>query len=292
MKKLLLLALFIACNQLQAESLKHDLSFTQGYRKDSLEISYGRPNPHHLRFKDVDIYATRLGYSVSKDDYFLNMMAGYGAILNGRFSYAIPHDIFRHNSWHFKQKVSGNYTLDFQLAFGKKFTLPCNTTLSPKVGYSVSHTKLKMHHTHIESRSGHFVDKRRDHKVHGHYNATWYSPLIGLRAEKLIGALTLYADYTLLYPLSFRAHGGLKRGHPLFDIKDNTKSTRSFGNIGLLGFMYRLTDNWAFGAEGELTKYYTKGGHEHLDRKSPHRSSIRHVDRTTKEIRLCVEYLF
>lgn len=295
MYRLICLFLLTAPLALHAEAVKSELTLTQGYRRDKLNVHFAGHKDRHIHFKDMDIYATRLQYNLSKDSYFLNLIAGYGDIRNGRFSRAVPHDIFRHTSWHFKQEINGSYTLDLQLALGKKFELCSQWSLSPKVGYSYSREKIHMHHTRLEARhhNREILTKAHIHGVKGSYHADWYSPLVGLRVEKgMSDKLKLYADYSLLFPLAFRGKGELKKHFPIVHAKDHTKANRSFGNIGIVGIAYRLTDWISFGLEYELTKYYAKGGHERLERENNGRQAIRKVNRTTSEIRLAVSLDF
>jgi hypothetical protein len=301
-KNYLLTAGLVAISQfLSAETPRSDvqteLEISQGYRRDNLtwNISGYKGHPNilsELKYKRVNTYTTRVTGSVSKNDYFVKGMFGYGAILSGRNS---DTDYLRDNRRDkFSQSVSsntGDFTIDSAIQLGKHFHPASGLTLSPSIGYSIYTQKFRDKHGR-EKFIKYPAFSEKNSKLRGlnsTYHAKWYSPRASLRAEQTITPqLSLFGEYSFLYPVKYRAKGywNLRKLH----FRQYARSQRSFGNIGLLGAQYQLSKNWSLKAECEMLYFLAKGSSRGAEtyKKSP----IREVTRTALEGRLSLSYAF
>lgn len=299
MKSIFFAAFVFVSANLFAEEAKTTVELSQGYVRDNLRFTVSRPNHPEKgtdRYKDVDIYMTRLGYQIEKHGYFLKARAGYGQVYDGKF----------HQTDHFKGRtyftgrfeeqntkkahITDNYIADFLVTFGKTFDLCHGWSLAPSLGYGVYIEKYKTSRGKVHSIEKH-DDVKSHHKHHGtkeDIDATWYSPEIGLVARKTFtDTLSAHAGYQFLFPLNYDAKGHSNTKNPSktkFD--QENKAYKSFGNIAQVGFDWKFLKGWSFKPEVEVLKFYAKGGDSH------HHYRLHRATRSAFEVRLVLGYSF
>ncbi len=282
-KKIFFLSLFCLSSYLSAEvnqnsdELQASFELSQGYRRDKLtyNLKTGPLTRIKYKFKDVDVYTSRLGMTVRKDAYFLKGVAGYGNVYDGKYR------IDTRGGSHGAAHMTGDYTADFALSLGRDFSLGDGWSVAPTIGYGVYiqdfHTGRVKWNTF--DMYGHRVKLRRAKEK---YKATWYSPQLGLNLRKAItNTLAAYADYSFLFPLSYHS----KATHRLHYEQDNN-AYKSFGNIATVGLDWNFAKNWSLRPEFEFMKFYSKGS------KSFERLHFHKAVRTSSEYRLTLNYTF
>ncbi|MBS0633833.1 MAG: hypothetical protein JSR37_00030 [Verrucomicrobia bacterium] len=247
-----------AMNMNSSSSMKTELELSQGYRRDSLKFkgSHG----HHLKFKGIDTWTTRVDALVTKDDMFMKALVGYGDVYDGKL-HAHNHHV----------KVKGDYTADFALTFGKRYNMENGWFVAPTVGYGVY---LQDFHT------------KHKHGNKARVKATWYSPQFGVCVNKQINdAWNAYFDYTLLYPMSLQVKSNTKHNHNRHTMENS--AYKSVGNIFLLGANWKMNSNWSLRPEIEVMEFFSRGGDSHGSH-----NNKKHVDRSSIEYRLVLGYTF
>lgn len=298
-KQLILLSLFCVGSQLNAETTQNDdavkttFELSQGYRRDKLDLKIARgsgKNFYHSKdqFKDVDVYTSRLAMTVRKNDFFLKGVAGYGNVYDGKLHRSshyknITYAYDAHKSSH----ITGDYTADFSLTFGRDFFLANDWSIAPTIGYGVY---IQDFHT---SRGKFRLRDNQKDKDHGRgtkekFKATWYSPQLGFNVRKAItSTLSAYANYAFLFPLNYHANAHYNtRNKKGSHYEQENKAFKSFGNIGTVGLDWNFAKNWSLKPEFELMKFYSKGGD------SAHQYRFKKAHRTATEYRLVLGYTF
>lgn len=300
-KYLFTIGLLIASSQAFGDTPNSDietkLELSQGYRRDHLtwNISGYKGHPNilsELKYKHINTYTSRLTGSVSKNNYFVKGMFGYGVITSGK---NIDTDYLRDNRKDkFSQStssVTGDYTIDSAIQAGYHFRPTSSLVLSPSIGYSIYTQKFRDKNGY-ENFAKYPYGSKKNQKLHGlnsTYHAKWYSSQIGLRADqKITDEISIFGEYTFLYPVKYRAKGywNLRK----LNFSQHGEASRSFGNIGLLGAEYKLTKNWSLKAEFELMYFRAKG--KNRGDSTLTKSPIREATRTALEGRLNLCYAF
>lgn len=299
-KQLIFIGLFCVGSQLHSEvnnnsNIETTVDFSQGYRRDKLDVTVSKNNQQPTfkaknRYTSIDVYTSRLAMTLRKNDFFLKGLAGYGNVCQGKFR-SQEHINNRYTEFSSNYKASkdltGDYTADFALTFGKDFSLESGWTISPTIGYGVyiqdfhtNHGKFCIRTSDYENRHGK-SNKRR-------YKATWYSPQLGLNIRKSISeTLSGCFNYSFLFPLSYQASGyanGSMKKYSHFE--DENKAYKSFGNLATIGLNWNFATNWSLKPEIELMKFYSKGGD------SGHIDHLKSVHRTAAEYRVVLGYVF
>ncbi len=247
------------------DAMKSSVSISQGYRNDNLKFKGSHGSSHRQNFKNIDTYTTRLGVLLERDQYFMKGLVGYGDVYDGK--------VHNHgNGHHGHNKVKGDYTADFALTFGKKFSMDNDWMVAPTLGYGVYiqdfHSK---HHGHGRQR----------------VKATWYSPQVGVCAKKTFNnEWNAYAAYEFLYPLNAQVTRHSKHNNHSRSRTEN-QAYKSVGNIATVGVEWIFAQNWSLKPEIELMGFYSKGG----DSRGRHNNNS-HVRRTSAEYRLVLNYIF
>jgi hypothetical protein len=296
-KKLLFASFLLATSSLIAQednSAKTTFEITQGYRRDSLDIGFSshRTNIHREkdRYKHAKVHVTRLGMAVEKNDFFLKGIVSYGNVHGGKY-HAIAHSRTHFNgaTFHQNSKITGDYTADFALNFGKNFHWANGFSIAPTLGYGIYWQKFHNSHGRIDA-----VLKRRSGKWHmgrgkkRTYKATWYSPQIGFIARQpLSKSLSAFASYSFLFPLNYHAdqHNSSHR-HRKGKFEQENKAYKSYGHLASLGLDWNFIQGWSLKPEVELMKFYSKGGD------AGHRYRFDKATRTATEYRLVLSYSF
>lgn len=283
-----------------AEPAKVDLDLSQGYRYEKQDFSISGPHAKpnilsELSFKNVDVYITRLAVSVTKNDYFLQAMGAYGKIFHGK---AVDDDYLfddRKGQYsHSTHTISGEYTTDVLVRFGKAFSVRNGYIVSPYIGYSAYTQRMRFcggdgWALHPMSSSGRKCSKA--HGLNSTYKAIWYGPELGVKLTTAISATcSMYASYTCIFPLKYEGsgHWNLRRkGERSFEL--NNKSSKSFGNNIALGAIWSLCNNWSIKADYEFMKLYAKGGHMRV---AGYHVPMHKAHFTSNEVRLTLAYSF
>jgi opacity protein-like surface antigen len=298
-KRLPLLAFLFSTLFLNAEV---DLEVSQGYARDRLDVSVsgpkGTPNiQSEFKFNRIDVYASQLRLTYQKWDYYLQGIAGYGNVYGGHVSSAsyTANDRKGEQS-STRYHITGSYTADFSLTFGKHLRLPFQVTLTPHVGYGGYIQKFRIRqrlHTISDPFTGEVLSTTRNVKhINSRYKAHWHSPQIGLDFEKAFNdQISVYAKYNFLFPLKYHATGHLIVESTDTDqaFHDNAKPHKSFGNIAILGLEWNITDNCFVKAEYEFLDFIAKGGHR---KQSGTRQPLHRAHRLAQEICLVLGYSF
>lgn len=244
------------------ENYKTSVELSQGYRRDNLNIKLNHNSSKTKQhFKNLDVYTSRVGVTVEKDDCFMKGVVGYGNVYDGK--------LHQHNNGHHSSSnVHGDYTADFAITLGKNMRYSEGWSVAPTVGYGVYvqdfHTG-KHHHNQSKQK----------------VKATWYSPQAGLSVQKTIADdMNVYATYMCLFPLSYQ--GKTNHGHG----SQENKAYKSIGNIVTLGMEWTFASNWSLRPEIEVMKFYSKGGD------SGHKYKFKHADRSAAEFRVVLGYMF
>lgn len=296
-------SLFLACalfSSVYADTVKTDVELSQGYRREKLDFSVAGPQHHpnvlsELKFKDVDVYVTRLAVTLSKNDYFLKGIASYGIVYDGTTTdkdYLL--DNRKGQFLHSKHDITGDYTADFIVRLGKHFTFDNSFVVSPHIGYGTYLQKLRFKHGYdqwVHPATGKHGPKHKMHNLNSTYRATWYSPQVGIDLKKKICKnVVIFAQYSFLYPLKYDAkgHWNLRTdGSGHFDLSN--KALKSFGHDASIGAEWEFTENWSIKAEYELMKFYTKDGHVHIHK---YHQPMNKAHLSSSEVRLTVGYAF
>jgi len=246
------------------DSLKTSVELSQGYRRDSLKTKVTRDHfSSKKHYKSIDTWTTRVDCMVEKDDMFMKALVGYGDVYDGKLH---DHSNGGHHSHH---KVKGDYTADFALNFGKRFSWDNGWSVSPTVGYGV-----------------YVQDFHTKHHKKDRQKAVWYSPQFGVCVNKSFNdTLNAYFDYTLLYPLNYQ--GTVHHKHQNKHHKDQeNKAYKSAGNIFAIGLDWTFATNWSLKPEIEVMEFFSNGGD------SQHRYRLKSADRSSIEYRLVLGYTF
>lgn len=283
---------------IEASETKNDIELQQGYRRERFDVKAKGGSKTELHSKHIDVYSSRLLYNAKQDGCFFQAQAGYGRVVRGqavlfeRLKGHHHHEIFQTN-FH----ASGDYTTDLAAFIGKEYQLSFGWLFAPKIGYSFARQKFHFNHAvatlRTNSHTGrHIHHHKREHGVTSSYHANWYSPQIGLKAQKELSQnFALFADYSFLWPLRYRAVGHWHTpGHGSHHYSDSATQRRSFGHQGIVGAKFRFNPSWSLNLEYELSKFYGKGGHQRWDHKE--KVSLHKADRSTSEIRLALCYEF
>lgn len=272
---------------------KSGFELQQGYRRERFDFLGGVKSGQDgirtkLHSKHIDVHSSRLLFKgVSADGMFLQASAGYGNILRGRADFT---EHVKHRSHNDSMRVgfhtSRDYTMDFGLFLGKEFAMGNGFNLAPRIGYSFY--RQKFHLKNAVAKDAH------DKKLHGYkasYKADWYSPQLGLRAEKSLSErFKIFGDYSFLWPLKYRATGTCnKRTLDAFNFHNRDKQMRSWGHIGVLGAKVFLNPNWSLNLEYELSKFFARKGSQKVGHE---RVPLHKAHRSTSEIRLALSYSF
>lgn len=293
---LLIIALFNYGYAEENGETKVEGEVTQGWRRDNLTWTIAGPNGKpkkvsKLKYKDINVYDTRIQGKVSQDGYFVRGMAGYGVIVNGKQQ---DSDYLRgrntnHNKIEFSRshsKVTGEYTFDSQILLGKDFALSPVLSIAPTIGYGYYKMNLKVKNLKYSIPKG-----RKGMKgVVSTEHATWFGPQAGLQAKlALSDCFRLTGEYNFLFPLKCHKHSYWKLRKMHF-----TQKTHGFGHIGVVGAEYDLTSQLALKVEGELMKFETNKGK--LTKRTTHprkcNQKMREMERLAKEVRLSLIYKF
>jgi hypothetical protein len=286
--KSILFASFLFASSLFAEDARADSSdaplsttfdFSQGYRNDSLKITPGRDSKVH--FKNIDVYTSRLGVTLMKNDFFLKGIAGYGNVYDGKYNTERAY-YGTNNTMSFHRNVKDHYTADFILELGKNFKLQDGWSIAPKIGYGL------------------FVQKfETDSKVDLHYRGqtktiqsaktgittTWYSPFVGLNVQKVINqSVSAFLSYDFLFPMNYRAKYSTAGKTRL--LTENTPY-KAFGHIGTVGLDWKVAKGWSLKPEFEMMNLISRDDHGH-----GYGGIIKKTERAAYEARLTLGYSF
>jgi len=263
---------------------------TQGLRKDSLTTSFSGPHgkPKKMmksKYKDINVYDTRVQGKVSNSGYFLRGMAGYGVVLNGKWQNSgyLRGPMTGNEKVEFARshgKVKDDYTFDSQILFGKDFALGEVLSIAPTIGYG--YYKMNLETKKLKSRI--FGQSVKGGKLRD--RSTWYGPQAGLQAKLALSeSFRITAEYNYLFALQGRSNTHVK--HTKYNFH---KKAHGYGHIGVVGAELDLTKQIALKLEGELMKFATNKGkltkpkHEHL--------RVHEIERIAKEVRLSLIYKF
>jgi hypothetical protein len=278
-----------------------EFEITQGYRHDHLSWSLSghkkKPNIlSELTFKDMHIYQTRFGAKFTMNDYFLRGQIGYGDLGTGRVQ---DSDYARNDRKaefsRAKAKITGSYTFDWKVTFGKKFAMCENTSITPFIGYFWNRDKLSFKHGRQTRLFGHKINEKI-HGLHSKFRSDWDAPLVGLQAQYDVSKqLNFYGEYDFLFCVRNKGHAfwNLRNNHHGMHASMQSKRSKGFGHIGMLGTAYEFAKNFVVRAEVQYTWLESKGGkshaHEHhMKITQPfHRSKL-----MSSEARLCLDYNF
>jgi hypothetical protein len=275
---LLQIAAFPLFSQNNQASIKHEndgtsvvLDVTQGYRRDTIKQKIRRGYYYSdvkRKFKDLDIYQTRIAATASFADWFTKVQAGYGDVLRGKLHRKIVIPMHA--------KVSRGHTLNAEIQVGRTFALNQNVELTPFGGYSWEMEKLhaRRRHTFYRARSG-------------IYDFHWNAPLVGLSGSCTLSNVALYGSYKFLFALQEREYINFRHRRKSHY---TSKRPKGFGNVGMIGAGYNFLNNWVVKAEYELASLHTKGGSvkSHSYKIGHHK----HTHKLSSEVRLCLEYAF
>ncbi len=135
--------------------------------------------------------------------------------------------------------------------------------ISPYIGYSAYHQKLRFRHGNGWNMSAFYGGKSAAYKIHGlnsTFTSTWYGPLLGCSFKKPICKnVSLSAGYSLIFPLKYDARGHWNLRHKdsqNFDLHNN--ATKSFGNIAIISLEWLFAAKWLVKAEYEFMKFYAQ----------------------------------
>lgn len=276
----------------QNDEPKFEGEVTQGWRKDSLTWAitgpHGKPKKiSKLKYKDVNVYDTRLQGKVSQDGYFVRGMAGYGVIINGKEQDS-DYERGRHTAnmkiEHSRShaKVTGDYTFDSQILIGKEFILSPAVTVAPTIGYGFY--KLNLRAKKLKYSIPKHVPKKETKGMNCPERSTWFGPQAGLQAKiSVSSSFRITGEYNFLFPLQCRknSYWNLRKLH-------FRQKTHGYGHIGIVGAEYDLTNQLALKVEGELMKFSTKG----KETKPKWHVHVREMERLAKEVRLSLIYKF
>lgn len=263
-----------------SEGKRYAFTVSQGYARDKITSKMKFDEGAHFdrRYKKLNVWQTRLLGTVNLDDWFANVNVGYGDLLHGNARYTIM-------NMKLCGKVHDGYSLDASVALGKRFSLAKRYSLSPFIGYMWEKNRLKAHHF-----SFHSSFFRKAHKLPGVKSKDtfyWNAPFVGCAGEmNVTPAIDLYANYKLVFAL--REHNSFHLSH-LTGVRNHSKRTKGFGNIGTVGCGYKFSKNWALKLEYELSDLHAKGGNVKID---GHRHHARDAKATmiSSEMRLCLDF--
>ncbi len=281
-------------------SYESTIELSQGYRRDRVDLKTSnkflvRSSKIKDKFNSVDTYTSRLVYTLSKNEYFLEGMAGYGNVYDGKLHrsfYLRRYDPFHRNrtslyTYSASRNLSGDYTADFSLTFGKNFHFANGWSVAPTIGYGVYLQNFHTNRANGQFRTPGYYRRILYRKGKEKYKASWYSPQIGLQFQKILTpSLNAYLEYYFLFPLSYYSSSRLKIKRYHLDYDENNTPYKSLGNICTLGFNWKFAKNWFLNPEFELMKFFAKGVN------SEHYYNLKHARRTATEYRLVLGYNF
>lgn len=249
-----------------------------------------------LKFNHVEVYVTALRASIAKDGFFLAAYGSYGNVYHGK---AIDDDYLKNRRKgqfsHSSHPIKGDYTSDYRLKFGYSFLLKRDITLSPHIGYSGYIQKMRFKNGSGWSTFPFVQTGPRQKSTLKGLNSTfkfeWYAPEIGLKAQTAITSnCSIFAGYTLLYPLTAKGKGYWNLREPeIQHFHNNNTPSKSYGNILEAGVNWEFTKGWHLGLTYEFMKFYSKGGHQ---RKSHIKVPMHRMHLTSNELRLSLGYSF
>lgn len=283
----------LTAEQVGESKPKTGFELQQGYRRERFDFLAGSKQGRSgmrdkFHSKHIDVHSSRLLFKgVNDNGMFLQAALGYGNILRGRADFT---DHMRHHGQSVTTRTgfhtSRDYTMDLGLFLGKEYHMEKGFNLAPRIGYSFY--RQKFHFKNAVLKTAH--DKKL-HGYHASYKADWYSPQLGLRAEKgLSKNVSVFADYSFLWPLKYRGTGSAnKRALDSFNFHNKDKQWRSWGHIGVIGAKLGLSSNWSLNLEYELSKFFARKGSQRVG----HDSQMLHkAHRSASEIRLALCYNF
>ncbi len=291
---LLVMTAIFSCGYAEEQKDQDDVQVeaevTQGWRKDSLKWaisgSHGKPKKiSKLKYKDMNVYDTRIQGKVSRDGYFVRGMAGYGVIVNGKDQDSDyergPHTRkmkVEHSRTH--SKIKGDYTFDSQILVGKEFALSPVVSIAPTLGYGYYKLNLRSKDLKYSIPKG----EKGMKGLNATEKSTWHGPQVGLQGKiALSPAFRITGEYNFLFPLhcTKNSYWKLRKLH----FRQKTHGT---GHIGIVGAEYDITEQLVLKLEGELMKFSTKG----KETKPKWHIRVREMERLAKEVRLSLMYKF
>lgn len=283
-------------------STRFDVEVSQGYRHDKLKWSvssvHKKPNIlSELTFHDIKIYQTRLVTKLTMDDYFAKANFGYGDILSGRER---DSDYSKNNKKgefsRSRSKIPGSHTLDAEVRVGKDFALSPLFTLSPLIGYTWDYEKLRIKDGRQKRLFGKKMNKKIP-KLNDSYTSRFDAPFIGARfGFDATKKLSFFGEYDFLFAVRHHGtgHWNLRNFGKGMTFHLNSRRSKGWGQMGLIGAGYEVFNNFMLKAEYQISHLQARGGKMTGKREFQlkFRQPIHRAELTSQEVRLCLDYAF